>query len=278
MSIFYVVDKTKLHALVEEEVAKVADEAYAEGGQSLYDSIIVTEKDWPNIDRFMEDALNAFVAREHSISRYAPVKANGDDYYYGTTLTMRLELFVPDFDISRLQAAETQLDRYISLYVCAELFQSRRAEKVPVYTERCKGALESAIALLKTRRVSRTREEPLSGYKVVTEINEDCTDKQLPTAKAVHDLVNSYASGPLIVEGFMRYREASDEYGYPATDRFRCTNGITLAKLKEVFYMGIPVIIRDVRWKKTSILLGFDGDRVYSAVANNIGKLFDWEI
>ena len=268
MSLFYVVGKTKLHALIEEEVSKVADEAYADGGQALYDSIVVTEKDWPDIDRLMEDALNAFVAREHSISAYSPVTARGGDYYSDIPIIMRLELFLPDFDTSRWKAAITQLDRYVSLYVCAELFQSRRAEKVPVYTERCKGALESAIALLKTRRVSRNREEPLSGYTVVTEINENCTDKQIPSAKAVLNFVNSFSSEPLIAEGF----EQNGDY-YDGVPTFVCTNGITIHDIIRTVDAGANVFLSNSHAR--ILVAGYTNDEKSIILAT--GEQFFWK-
>lgn len=151
MDLYYVVNKTKLYTLIEEEVSKVADEAYAEGGQSLYDSIILTEKDRSTVERFMEDALNAFVATEDSISAYSPLVEIDENE--NEVVTPRLELNLPDFDLSRWNAAQSELDRYVTLSVCSGIFQSRRAEKVEEYSARAQAAMDKAVSLLKKRMV-----------------------------------------------------------------------------------------------------------------------------
>ena len=149
---YYEIDKTALRGKIEEEVSLAADEAYSEDGVSLYDAIILTEKDWPAVDRFIDDAVTLFVRREFDVTKYAP-RVN---YAEGTdtivSVTPRLEFYVPDFDSTMEDAFKAELTRYIVIYAAASVFQQRRAVLAPEYTERAKAAMDSAVALLKFRK------------------------------------------------------------------------------------------------------------------------------
>ena len=132
----YIVDKSILFPLVDEEVSRVANETYSEDGTSLYDTIVITENDKPTIGRMMDDAVNTFVKRAQDIVRYEKGK-----------LTF---IRIPDFDESLTAPTEQEITRYIVLNTCAAWFQSRNRDKVEEFTLRGQTAMDKAIAYLKT--------------------------------------------------------------------------------------------------------------------------------
>ena len=154
---YYVIDKPALLESIKEEVSHVADEAYTDDGTALYDSVMVTLRDKRTLERFIDDAVNAFVRREYDIAKFAPeVNYHYDEYGHATdqvaSVTPRLEFYLPDFDTTMTDAAKEELDRYIVLYACAAIFQQRRAAVVPEYTARTQAAMDKAVALLKFRK------------------------------------------------------------------------------------------------------------------------------
>lgn len=140
---YYTINKTILKALIDEEVSKVADEAYAENGASLYDSVILTEKDAALVDRLLGEAVRSLVTRTYDICKYV------SDDTYGNT---RLLFYVPDFDETMEDAVKDGINVFLALSVCTELFQSRRAQAVPEYSARAQASLEKAVTLLKSRK------------------------------------------------------------------------------------------------------------------------------
>lgn len=139
----YIVDKTILTALIDEEVSKVADEAYGENGGSLYDSIVLTEKDASTVDRLIDDAVNGIASRLYDVCKFTTSATDG---------VVALLFHVPDFDETMESAAKDELTRFVVFSVCAALFQSRRAQAVPEYTERAQAAINKAVTLLKSRK------------------------------------------------------------------------------------------------------------------------------
>jgi len=133
----YTIDKTLLEPRIEEEVSRVADEAYSETG-SLYDSIVLTEKDDSLVSRFIDEAVNGLAGRLFDICK----KGTG-----------KLVFFVPDFDPTMEDTAKDEITNYIVYSVCVAIFKSRRAEAVPEYEGLALGALNKAITLLKSRKV-----------------------------------------------------------------------------------------------------------------------------
>ena len=149
---YYVIDKDALYALVDEEVSHAADAAYSEDGRSLFDSVALTEKDRPIVDRLMDDAVSAFVRREFDITKFSPESYADEFGEAQLTGRMRLQFYVPDFDETMTDALTDELGRYIVLFTCAGIFQQRRAALVPEYTARAQAAMDKAVALLKTRK------------------------------------------------------------------------------------------------------------------------------
>ncbi len=149
----YTIDKDSLYALVDEEVSKVANDAYSDTGESLYDSIVLTQKDRSTVERFMDDAANQLAKRAFDICKYRPEMQTpqGGDTPVATG-RMKLDFYVPDFDSTMQDAVTTEIGRYIVLYVCASLFQQRRASLVEEYSARAQAAADKAVSLLKSRK------------------------------------------------------------------------------------------------------------------------------
>jgi len=145
--LYYTINRTSLRDRIEEEVSHVANDAYADNGQSLYDSIIVTEKDEEMVGRFIDDAINAFVNRTFDICKYAYITDT-----LGSQPVEHLEFYVPDFDETMEDAMKEEVTKFIVLFVCVSLFQTRRPMVVPQFTERMQAALTKAVSLLKSRK------------------------------------------------------------------------------------------------------------------------------
>ncbi len=144
---YYTIDKADLGSRIDEEVSNVADEAYSDNGASLYDSIILTEKDSEEVDRFIDTAVSSFVTRAFDICKY---------YYQTESSSLqtneKLEFYVPDLDETMEPAIIEEISKYITLFVCTCVFQTRRPSVVPQYTERTQAAMNRAITLLKSRK------------------------------------------------------------------------------------------------------------------------------
>lgn len=133
----YSIDKDALWDLIDEEVSRVADKAYGEDGTSLYDSVVLTSRDKNLVNRFIDDAVSAMALRAFDICKSSIGK---------------LEFFVPDFDTSMEDIVKHEIDRYISMYVCASVLRQRSASVENEYTERTQAALDKAVQLLKSRK------------------------------------------------------------------------------------------------------------------------------
>lgn len=123
--------------IVQEELAHAADLAYTDSGESLYDDVVLTSKDDDVVKRLMRDALNR-LARESS------------DVLGANSTAGALAFDLPDFvgtnDILK------SIDRYIMLYTCAGIFNSRIPAKGPEYLSRAEEALQNIITLMRTRQ------------------------------------------------------------------------------------------------------------------------------
>mgnify|MGYP007069940818 CR=1 FL=1 len=149
---YYVIDKPALLESIREEVSGVADAAYSDDGTALYDAVMVTDRDKPTLERFIDDAVSQFVRREFDITKYSPETYTDENQQTQLTGRMRLLFYIPDFDDTMADAATAELDRYIVMYACAALFQQRRPAVVPEYTTRTQTAMDKAVTLLKSRK------------------------------------------------------------------------------------------------------------------------------
>ena len=150
---YYVIDKSRLWELIDEETSKVADSAYFDDGTPLYDSVVLTEKDRSTVGRFIDDAVSAFVKREFDVTKYAPLAVHSDeDPSVITSVIPRLEFYAPDFDETMAASLDNEIDRYITMFVCSSLYQQRRAALVPEYTTRTQSSMDKAVSILKSRK------------------------------------------------------------------------------------------------------------------------------
>lgn len=133
----YQIDRNALLARVEEEVSHIADESYADTGQSLYDTIVITEKDRSRALRLLEDAVSLFIRRTFDICRRA----------YDI-----LVFSVPDFDETMEDTVKDDISDYLVYYAVSTICQSRKAERVQEYTTRAQEAFDKAVVLLKSRK------------------------------------------------------------------------------------------------------------------------------
>lgn len=144
---YYIIDKSALLEKVKEEVSKVADDAYTDDGVSLYDAIIITEKDVDQVNRYLDDAIDLLVRRAFDITKYAPL-VDADTH----AVTPRLLFYVPDFDTTMEDSVKDELDKYLTLSACIALFQSRRAAVLPEFQTRAQAAMDNVVVLLKSRK------------------------------------------------------------------------------------------------------------------------------
>ena len=134
----YQIDRNGLLDRVEEEISHIADASYADTGQSLYDTIVLTEKDRAGALRLIEDAVGLFVKRTFDICRRA----------YDT-----LVFSVPDFDESMTEIVQGEISDFLVFYPVATICQSRKAERAQEFTQRAQDAIDKAAVLLKSRKL-----------------------------------------------------------------------------------------------------------------------------
>ena len=143
---YYIVDYTALFGKIDEEVSRIADTAYSDQGVSLYDEIVITRRDYDVVMAMMNNALSSIVNRCKDICLYSPTAV-------GSTETMRLAFYVPDFEeTSNGDAVRDELSRFIAYASVAQFFTQRHPASVPEYTDRAQAALTKAVSLLKTRK------------------------------------------------------------------------------------------------------------------------------
>lgn len=153
---YFYYDKDELYTFVEEEVSRLADTAYTEGGDSLYDSIVLLSRDRLRVDAFFDKAVAEIVNRAFDICKYSPeVHYVLDDHDEPTTtvdyIELRLHFHVPDLDSSSENAIDDELSNFIVQYAVAEIVKERMPSALPMYADRAATSLTNAIKLLKTR-------------------------------------------------------------------------------------------------------------------------------
>lgn len=139
----YTINKSSLSSQIASLVSRVADEAYGDNGMSLYDTIVLTEKDDDLVDGYIDEAISAFVARLQDICW---VSTSSSD------LSEKLNIYVPDFEESKENLAKDAITSFIVYSTCLEIFKSRRPQVVPEYEARALAALNKAITFLKSRK------------------------------------------------------------------------------------------------------------------------------
>ena len=167
------IDRDKAIEGAEREISRIADGAYDDDGNSLYDGIIVTSRDATTIEGMFSDALSALVKRLSDIIFY-PEGTDGDTAMHewvqwetkpdteetepDTEETepdeniIILQLNLPDFDENHHGMVEIETSRFISMNIVAAWCQERYSKKVEEYAQRGQVAMDKAVALLKTRK------------------------------------------------------------------------------------------------------------------------------
>lgn len=154
---YFYYDKDELYFGVDEEVSRLADTAYSEGGDSLYDSIVLLSRDRQRVSAFIEQAVSELVNRAHDICKYSPEvhyqpDGNGQPTENISYIDERLHFYVPDLDTSSETAIDQELTNYIVQYTTTEIVKERMPSVAPLYAERAAKALTKAISMLKTRK------------------------------------------------------------------------------------------------------------------------------
>lgn len=148
----YSVTKSALYSLVDEEISKIADDAYNEDGTSLYDSIVLTTKDRSTVDRFIDDAAAHLVRTAWDISSFDSTNMNAGTKSSSISGSVNIHFEVPDFPSAHQAAALNEITRYITLFAVAGIVQQRRAAVAPEYANRVQAALDNVIAIVRTRQ------------------------------------------------------------------------------------------------------------------------------
>lgn len=133
----YQIDRNALLERVEEEISHIADASYGESGISLYDTIVLTEKDRPMALRLIDDGIGLFARRAFDICTI------GQD---------ALSFYVPDFDGSMTELVSDEISDYLVYYAVATICTSRKAERAQEFTARAQSAFDKAVMILKSRK------------------------------------------------------------------------------------------------------------------------------
>lgn len=152
MLYLYLIDKSDLYEGVFEEVSRVADEAY-DGGVSLYDSIVLTERDRNLVERFIDDAASAMVRRMADVCKFVQETSGTPPTPTGRR---KLQFNLPDADTTETDLTSA-LDRFLTVHATNAVLQERAANRVPEYTTRTQNAMDEFVSLARKRQApSRT--------------------------------------------------------------------------------------------------------------------------
>ena len=143
----YSITHEDLLALVNEEVSRVADLAYAEDGTSLYDAIAIFDRDDATVKRMIADASSVVYERFRDYIITPTSSQSGAETF---------NFFLPDMEESQIGVAETELTRFLSLQIVSLWLKERYKSEYESYSERAVTALDKAERALFTRkRVTR---------------------------------------------------------------------------------------------------------------------------
>ena len=142
--LYYAVIYNSLLDAVDEEVSRVADAAYSDAGESLYDQIIITERDTNVLYNMVDGAVTAIVNRCADVCTYAPTS--------GSSPIMRLAFYLPDFGAVSWSVVEDELSKFIVYSTVAQFLTQRHPASSPEYNERAMAALAKAASLMKIRK------------------------------------------------------------------------------------------------------------------------------
>ena len=141
----YVIDKTTLYDLIDEEVSRMADRAYAEDGTSLYDAVRILDRDADMIDRMVSDSVSTLVSRFRNVLALVSTESG-----------VSLSLYLPDMEETMQPVAYDELTRFLVMQTVALWSQLKSTQEYEGYVARATAALDKAeMALLTRRRPTR---------------------------------------------------------------------------------------------------------------------------
>lgn len=142
----YTISKDSILATVKDITSRVAAQAYAENNQSLYDGIVITSGDAPQLDRFLEEGINAIISRAADICTRS------------TTQSADTLIFdVPDITTEAAAIAPSLLDSFLAYFTSAKWFTARYTAAFEEYDKRAASALEEAIKQIRKRQIISRR-------------------------------------------------------------------------------------------------------------------------
>ncbi len=128
---------------VREEVSRVAASAYDGEGQSLYDAIMVYERDESTLERLFDDALSHLTERSRDIL----------NQYTKTSDTVRvLEYYLPDFSDGLMDMVEADVKRYMVQHITAQWLIEKQYKRAEEYVAHANAVLDETIEHLKIRK------------------------------------------------------------------------------------------------------------------------------
>ena len=128
---------------VREEVSRVAASAYDGEGQSLYDAIMVYERDESTLERLFDDALSHLTERSRDIL----------NQYTKTSDTVRvLEYYLPDFSGGLMDMVEADVKRYMVQHITAQWLIEKQYKRAEDYVAHANAVLDETIEHLKIRK------------------------------------------------------------------------------------------------------------------------------
>lgn len=132
----YSINTTTLYNSVDAEVSRISDAAYSDNGTSLYDAVVLTEKDKDWVEDLIGEAVQALLRPLADIATLS-----------STTITID----APDIVTANATAATDAITRYLVLSATMGVLQERRAALVPAFATRVQEALNDVISLVRTR-------------------------------------------------------------------------------------------------------------------------------
>lgn len=136
----YTFNKNDIYQMVEREVSMAADAANDQSGVSLYDQVVLTEKDRPFVEGLVDEAAASL------IRRFSDIFVQDES----TTATRTLTFDIPDFD-TRREPELFLIPLFLALNASNGVFMQRAAALVPEYTQRAQAALDNLETLLRSR-------------------------------------------------------------------------------------------------------------------------------
>lgn len=135
MELDYTIDRDRLSEKFIQEISKIAAASSSEG-QSLYDSLLPTLSDSPQLDTALDEAVNNILSRFTDVARSV-----------GTGITFLLPDFIPENE----SPAKDTLDRYIVNYMLTDWLSRKQSGNATLYSQLAQLSLNNAVLFIKTR-------------------------------------------------------------------------------------------------------------------------------